>query len=136
MGMNATVDNSLRHIHAATNNFEVGGLPSIVLRQPVNPYVCITITIVRICPHIINGGFYLAELTNITNPLSYQVAEVGSDTMSFGRITPVKGSSRRVPIDVIGKPQAFTASMCFVALKPISALFIRESIGFAIYPKL
>jgi len=83
-----------------------------------------------------NGRFYLAELTNISNPLSYQVAEVGGDTMSFRRITPVKGSSRRVPIDVIGKPQAFTASMCFVALKPISALFIRESIGFAIYPKL
>jgi hypothetical protein len=30
------------------------------------------------------GGFYPAELTNITNPLSYQVAEIGSDTMSFG----------------------------------------------------
>jgi hypothetical protein len=37
---------------------------------------------------------------------------------------------------VIGKPQAFTASVCFMALKPISTLFVRESIGFAIYPKL
>jgi hypothetical protein len=50
-------------------------------------------------------------------------------------MTPVKDSSRRDPIDVIGKPQAFTASVCLMALRRISTLFIEESIGFAICPK-
>jgi hypothetical protein len=60
MGMNATVDDSLQHIHPATNNSEVGALPSIVLRQLVNPDVCITT--VRICLHI------LVDFTLLNSP--------------------------------------------------------------------
>ena len=79
-------------------------------------------TFTEISTNSVQSRAYLPELSDISNLLALKLRKSVVIPLSFKYATPVKGSSRRDPTDVMGNRRALAARVWIMALKPMSTL--------------